>query len=144
AFMPAGQVDLYFNPDLSTLINQRIKAEVTQFDARAKNLVLSRRNILEREKEEAKAKLMEEIAEGQVRRGTVRNVMDFGAFVDLGGMDGLIHVSELSFKRGIKPGDVVKTGDVVDVKILKFDRETGKLSLSLKQTGPNPWEHAAE
>jgi small subunit ribosomal protein S1 len=144
AFMPAGQVDIYFNKDLSVFIGQKLKAEVTQFDASAKNLIVSRRNILEREKEEAKQKMMSEIAEGQVRRGTVRNIMDFGAFVDLGGMDGLIHVSEMSFKRGIKPSDIVKEGDVVEVKILKFDRESGKLSLSLKQTGPNPWEHAAE
>src|SRR5215217_8154340 len=83
AFMPAGQVDLYFNPDLSVFIGQKFKAEVTQFDPRAKNLILSRRNILEREKEEAKTKLMEELAEGQVRRGTVRSVMDYGASVDL-------------------------------------------------------------
>lgn len=144
AFMPAGQVDLYFNKDLSVFLNQKLKCEVTQFDAHAKNLIVSRRNVLEREKEDARAKMVEEIAEGQVRKGTVRNVMDFGAFVDLGGMDGLIHVSELSFKRGIKPSDVVKPGDVVDVKVLKFDRETGKLSLSLKQLGPDPWEHAAE
>lgn len=144
AFMPAGQVDLYFNKDLSVFLGQKFTCEVTQFDAHAKNLIVSRRNVMEREKEEAKTKMLEEIAEGQVRKGTVRNVMDFGAFVDLGGMDGLIHVSELSFKRGIKPSDVVKPGDVVDVKILKFDRNTGKLSLSLKQLGPDPWEHAAE
>jgi small subunit ribosomal protein S1 len=144
AFMPAGQVDIYFQKDISTFIGQKMKVEVTQFDANAKNLIVSRRNILEREKEEAKQKMMEEIAEGQVRRGTVRKIMDFGAFVDLGGMDGLVHVSEMSFKRGIKPSDLVKEGDIVEVKILKFDRETGKLSLSLKQTGPNPWEHAAE
>src|SRR4051812_43976719 len=89
AFMPAGQVDLYFNPDLSVFIGQKLKAEVTQFEAGSKNLILSRRNILEREKEEAKEKMIAEIAEGQVRRGTVRSIMDYGAFVDLGGMDGL-------------------------------------------------------
>jgi small subunit ribosomal protein S1 len=140
AFMPAGQVDLYFNPDLSVYIGQKLKAEVTQFDAHAKNLILSRRNILEREKEEAKTKLMEELAEGQVRRGTVRSVMDYGAFVDLGGMDGLLHVSEISHRRGHKPSEFVKVGDVIDVKVLKIDRETGKLSLSLKQArGVDPW-----
>ncbi|HEX3357216.1 MAG TPA: S1 RNA-binding domain-containing protein, partial [Tepidisphaeraceae bacterium] len=144
AFMPSGQVDIFFQPDLTTLLNQKIKAEVTQFDPHAKNLIISRRNILEREKEEQKGKLMAEIAEGQVRRGTIRSVMDYGAFVDLGGMDGLLHVSEMTFRRGVKPGEIVKVGDVVDVKIVKFDRETGKLSLSLKQAGPNPWEHAAE
>jgi len=140
AFMPAGQVDLYFNPDISVFLNQKMTAEVTQFDAHAKNLVLSRRNILEREKEEQKVKLLEELAEGQIRRGTVRNVTDFGAFVDLGGMDGLLHVSEMSFKRGVKPSDLVKIGDVLDVKVMKLDRETGRMSLSLKQArGIDPW-----
>ena len=144
AFMPAGQVDLYFNPDLSVFIGQKLKAEVTQFDPRAKNLILSRRNILEREKEEAKGKLMEELAEDQIRRGTVRSVMDYGAFVDLGGVDGLLHVSEMSFRRGHKPSEFVKVGDVIDVKVLKIDRETGKLSLSLKQArGVDPWLDAA-
>jgi small subunit ribosomal protein S1 len=143
AFMPAGQVDLYFNKDLSVFIGQKFMAEVTQFDAAAKNLIVSRRNILEREKEEAKQKMLAEIAEGQVRRGTVRSVMEYGAFVDLGGMDGLLHVSEMTFKRGVKPSDLVKVGDVVDVKILKFDREAGKLSLSLKQTMSDPWENVA-
>jgi small subunit ribosomal protein S1 len=91
-----------------------------------------------------RGKMLAEIAEGQVRRGTVRKVLDFGAFVDLGGMDGLLHVSEMTFKRGVKPSDIVKEGDLVEVKILKFDRETGKMSLSLKQTGPNPWETAGD
>src|SRR4051812_23140546 len=140
AFMPAGQVDLYFNPDLSVFVGQKLKAEVTQFDARAKNLIISRRNILEREKEEAKTKLMEELAEGQIRRGTVRSVMDYGAFVDLGGVDGLLHVSEISHRRGHKPSEFVKVGDSIDVKILRIDKETGKLSLSLKQArGVDPW-----
>src|SRR2546421_2676131 len=139
AFMPAGQVDLYFNPDLSVYIGQRLKAEVTQFEAHARNLILSRRNILEREKEEAKTKLMEELAEGQVRRGTVRSVMDYGAFVDLGGVDGLLHVSEISHRRGIKPSEFLKVGDMGDVKIIRIDKETGKLSLSLKQTMADPW-----
>src|SRR5438034_2795199 len=144
AFMPAGQVDIYFNPDLSVFLNQRVKAEVTQFDPRGRNIILSRRNILEQEKEGAKTKLMEELAEGQVRRGTVRGVMDYGAFVDLGGVDGLLHVSEISVRRGHKPSEFVKVGDVIDVKILRIDRETGKLSLSLKQArGVDPWLDAA-
>jgi small subunit ribosomal protein S1 len=140
AFMPAGQVDMYFNPDLSVFVGQKLKAEVTQSDARSKNLILSRRNILEREKEEQKEKLMAELAEGQIRRGTVRSVMDYGAFLDLGGVDGLLHVSEMSFRRGHKASEFVKIGDVIDVKILRIDAETGKLSLSLKQArGVDPW-----
>src|SRR4051794_36278023 len=139
AFMPAGQVDLYFNPDLNIFMNQKMQAEVTQFDSGAKNLIVSRRNILEREKEDQKQKLMQELAEGQVRRGTVRSVMDYGAFVDLGGVDGLLHVSEITHRRGIKPGDFVKVGDLVDVKVIRIDKETGKLSLSLKQMMADPW-----
>src|SRR3954454_14743457 len=139
AFMPSGQVDIYFQPDLNSFLNQKVKAEVTQFDPHAKNIIISRRNILEREKEEQKAKLMEEIAEGQVRRGTIRSVMDYGAFVDLGGLDGLLHVSEITHRRGIKPSEFVKVGDIVDVKIIRIDKETGKLSLSLKQMMADPW-----
>jgi small subunit ribosomal protein S1 len=143
AFMPSGQVDIVFHKDLSIFIGQKIVAEVTQFDREKKNLVISRRNILEREKEAAKAKLLEELAEGQIRRGTVRSVMDFGAFVDLGGIDGLVHVSELSHKRVRTAKDALKEGDVVDVKIVKIDRETGKLGLSLKQTLADPWVDVA-
>lgn len=143
AFMPAGQVDLYFQKDLESLIGQKFPVEVTQFERDAKNLIVSRRNILEREKEENKKKMLEEVAEGQVRRGTVRSVMDYGAFVDLGGLDGLLHVSEMSFRRGNKASELVKVGDVVDVKIIKLDKETGKMSLSLKQArGIDPWADA--
>jgi small subunit ribosomal protein S1 len=145
AFMPAGQVDVYHVPDLTQFVGQKVTAEVTQFEAAGRNLVLSRRNVLEREREEQKKKLMEELAEGQVRRGTVRSVMDFGAFVDLGGVDGLLHVSELTFKRGRhNAGEFVKVGDVLDVKVTRIDRETGKLSLSLRQArGIDPWSDAA-
>ena len=139
AFMPAGQIDLYFHKDISTFLGQRMQCEVTKFERGAKNLVLSRRNILEREKEESKKKLLAELEVGQMRQGTVRSVMDFGAFVDLGGADGLIHVSEMSHRRGVKPSDFVKEGDVVDVKIIKMDPATGKISLSLKQAMPDPW-----
>jgi small subunit ribosomal protein S1 len=139
AFMPSGQVDLYFQKDISTLIGQRVTAEVMQFDRHAKNLIVSRRSLLERQKEEARQKLMEELGEGQTRRGIVRSVTDFGAFVDLGGVDGLLHVSEMSHRRVRHPSELIKVGDLVDVKIIKIDKETGKLSLSLKQAMPDPW-----
>jgi small subunit ribosomal protein S1 len=144
AFMPAGQVDMYHVPDLSQFIGQKFFAEVTQFEPHQKNLILSRRNVMEREREEQKKKLMLELAEGQIRRGTVRSVMDFGAFVDLGGVDGLLHVSEMTFKRGRQnAAEFVKVGDVLDVKVLRIDKETGKLSLSLKQAlGTDPWAEA--
>jgi small subunit ribosomal protein S1 len=139
AFMPAGQVDLFFHKDISIFLGQRLQAEVTKFERNAKNLVLSRRNILEREKEEKKKETLKDLAVGQMRKGTVRSVMDFGAFVDLGGVDGLIHVSEMSHRRGVKPSDFVKPGDVVDVKVMKMDPASGKISLSLKQAMPDPW-----
>jgi small subunit ribosomal protein S1 len=143
AFMPSGQVDIYHVPDLEQFINQKIIAEVTDVQREGRNIVLSRRNVLEQQREEQKKKLMAELAEGQIRRGTVRNVMDFGAFVDLGGVDGLLHVSEMSFRRVRNPSEIVKIGDVLDVKILKIDKETGKLSLSLKQArGVDPWNDA--
>jgi len=144
-FMPAGQVDLYHVPDLEQFKNQKIQVEITQADRAAKNLVVSRRNILEREKAVAREKLMAELTEGQIRRGTVRSVMDFGAFVDLGGVDGLLHSSEMTFKRGrVNAADFVKVGDVLDVKVTRIDKETGKLSLSLKQArGTDPWADAA-
>ena len=145
AFMPAGQVEIFHVPDLTDFVGQKLQAEVTKFEPREKNMVLSRRNVLERAREEAKTKLMAELEEGQIRRGTVRNVMDFGAFVDLGGVDGLLHVSEMTFRRGRQnAGEFVKVGDVLDVKVTRIDKETGKLSLSLKQAlGTDPWADAA-
>jgi small subunit ribosomal protein S1 len=139
AFMPSGQVDIYFCKDLSVYLNQKITAEVTQCDPHAKNLIISRRNVLEREKEQQKATLLAEIGEGQIRMGTVRTVMDYGAFVDLGGLDGLVHISEMTHRRGHKPSEFVKEGDIVQVKIIRIDKDTGKLSLSLKQTLADPW-----
>lgn len=144
AFMPAGQVDIFHVHDISQFLNQRLTAEVTQFDRSAKNLIISRRNVLEQQREEAKKKLMEELAEGQMRHGTVRSIMEYGAFVDLGGVDGLIHVSEIAFRRVRHASEVVKEGDVVEVKVLKINKETGKISLSLKQAMPDPWANAGE
>lgn len=144
AFMPAGQVDLFFQKDISTFLGQRLKAEVTQFDREKKNLIISRRNILEREREAARAKKLEELAVGHLCRGTVRSVMEFGAFVDLGsGVDGLVHVSELAHRRVKSPKDVLKEGDVVECKVVKLDKETGKIGLSLKQAMADPWQDAA-
>ncbi len=145
AFMPAGQVEIFHVPDLTDFVGQKLQAEVTKFEPREKNMVLSRRNVLGRAREEAKVKLLTELEEGQIRRGTVRSVMDFGAFVDLGGVDGLLHVSEMTFRRGRQNAtEFVKVGDVLDVKVTRIDKDTGKLSLSLKQAlGTDPWADAA-
>ncbi len=139
AFMPAGQVDIHHVKDISIHIGERMTAEVTRVERNNRSLVLSRRNILEREREAAKEKLLADLAEGQIRRGVVRTVMDFGAFVDLGGVDGLLHVSEMSHRRVKHPREVVNENDIVEVKIVKIDKESGKLSLSLKAAMADPW-----
>jgi len=142
AFMPSGQVDLQFHKDISVFIGQKLKVAVQKVDRKAKNLIVSRRQVLEQERKELQKTLFEELAEGQTRRGTVRSVMDYGAFVDIGGADGLIHISELSHRRGVKATEIVNVGDLVDVKVTKFDRESGKISLSLKQLMADPWQGA--
>lgn len=139
AFMPAGQVDIQFHKDISVFIGQKVKVAVQKVDRKARNLIVSRRQIIEQERKEQQAELFKELEVGQTRRGTVRSVMDYGAFVDIGGADGLVHVSELTHRRGVKATDVVNVGDLVDVKITKFDRESGKISLSLKQLMADPW-----
>lgn len=140
AFMPSGQIDLEFHKDISVFLTQKVTVEVTQLDKESKKLVVSRRRILEKQRAENRGKMLEEIAEGQTRTGTVRSVADFGAFVDLGGLDGLIHISEMTYNRQLKPADIVKVGDQVEVKVIKFDKETGKVGLSLKQSMSDPWK----
>ena len=142
AFMPASQIDVYFVQDISTFLGQRILAEVTQFERGSRNIILSRRNVLEREREQKKKEFFETITEGATLHGTVRNVKDFGAFVDIGGVDGLIPVSEISFKRIGKAGDALNVGDVVDVKVIRLEKDTGKITLSLRQAMPDPWREA--
>ncbi len=144
AFMPAGQIDIEFHKDISVFLSQKVIVEVTQCEKESKRLVVSRRRIIEKQREELKQQLSKELAEGQMRSGTVRSVMDFGAFVDLGGMDGLIHISEMTYNRQLKPKDIVNVGDKVEVKVLKFDPATGKVALSLKQSMKDPWVDAEQ
>lgn len=143
AFMPAGQVDIYHTPDVSVYLNQRMTVEVTQCNRETHNIIVSRRNVLEQEREVQKKKFFEDTTEGTMLRGTVRNVVDFGAFVDIGGVDGLIPIGEMSFKRIGKASDVLKVGDIVDVKVIKISKDTGRITLSLKQAMPDPWLDAA-
>src|SRR5262249_22670021 len=105
-----------------------------------RNLVVSRRDLLEKEREEARAKLWQELAEGQIRDGTVRSVRDFGAFVDLGGVDGLLHISEMSWSRVQDASQVVQPGQAVKVVVLKIDRDNHKVSLGLRKLTPSPWD----
>jgi ribosomal protein S1 len=139
-FLPISQIELGRVEDTKPYLNQRLRVIVTEADPRQRNLVVSRRELLERERAEQREKTWASLEEGQVRKGIVRSVRDFGAFVDLGGVDGLVHVSDLSWSRGQKPQDLVKLGDEVEVKVLRIDRETQKVGLGLKQLAPSPWD----
>jgi small subunit ribosomal protein S1 len=143
-FMPISQIDLYRVENAEQYVNQRLRCEVTEVDPAERNLVVSRRNLLEREREESREKLWQALAEGQVRDGVVRSVRDFGAFVDLGGVDGLLHVSEMSWQRVQDPTTIVQPGQAVKVVVLRIDREKHKVSLGLKQLTASPWDAIEE
>ncbi len=143
-FLPISQIDLSRVDDAASYVNQKFKAIVTEANQREKNLVVSRRELLEQERAEQREKTWAALEEGQIRDGVVRSIKDFGAFVDIGGVDGLLPVGEMSWSRVSKVDEMVKTGDQVKVKVLKIDRVARKLTLGLKQLTPSPWEAAAE
>jgi small subunit ribosomal protein S1 len=143
-FMPISQIDLYRVENAEQYVNQRLLCRVVEVNPEERNLVVSRRDLLEKEREDQREKFWQEVAEGQVRTGIVRSVKDFGAFVDLGGADGLLHVGEMSWSRVGNAADVVQLGQSVKVIVLKVDRERRKLSLGMKQLAPSPWDHVAE
>lgn len=143
AFLPASQVDLGYVPDLSGYVGQRVRVRILELDRGGRKLVVSRRKVLEEERERQRADVLAGLEEGQVRTGRVKSLTDFGAFVDLGGIDGLVHVSELSWQRVGHPSQVVSPGDEVTVKVLRVDREQGRVSLSIKQAQPDPWQDVA-
>lgn len=142
-FIPAGQISMYRVEDLAQFVGQKMNCLVTEVNPERRNLVLSRRAVLEREKAEAKELLLSQLAEGQIREGTVRALMDFGAFVDLGGVDGLLHVSQLSWKRVKHPSEVLAVGQPIRVMIKKIDPQTRKISLAFRDLSENPWTTAA-
>ncbi len=143
-FMPISQIDLYRVEEIEQFVNQRLLCMVTEVDVVERNLVVSRRALLEKQREEMREKLWVELAEGQVRQGIVRSIKDFGAFVDLGGVDGLLHVSEMSWQRVQDVTSIVQLGQTVKVVILKIDPEHRKVSLGLKQLTASPWDTIAE
>jgi small subunit ribosomal protein S1 len=138
-FIPAGQISLYRVEDFSQFVGQKLNCVVNEANPRRKNLILSRRAVLEREKAAAKEKLLASLAPGQVYEGVVRKVMDFGAFVDIGGVDGLVHVSRMSWQRVRDPREILKEGERVRVQVEKIDPETHKIGLSMREFAPNPW-----
>jgi ribosomal protein S1 len=139
-FMPISQIDLARVEDAASFVNQKFKAIVTEANEREKNLVISRRELLEQERAELRERTWATLEEGQIRDGVVRSIKDFGAFVDIGGVDGLLPIGEMSWSRVSKADELVKTGDQVKVKVLKIDRTARKLTLGLKQLTPSPWE----
>ena len=140
AFLPASQVFLRGFGNLDSLVGQTMSVAIIKVHRGRKNLVVSRRDALLKEKEILRQKLLENLEVGQTRQGTVKNVTDFGAFINLGGVDGLLHITDMSWGRVGHPSEVVSIGQKLDVMVLGFDRETMKISLGLKQLQPNPWD----
>lgn len=139
AFLPSSQVDIRPSSDADSYIGLTGKFKVIKLNQRRDNIVLSRRAILEDERAAIRDVTLDKLEEGQIVEGVVKNVTDYGAFVDLGGVDGLLHVSDLTWGRVGKPADVLKPGQPITAKILKFDKAKGKISLGVKQTQPDPW-----
>jgi small subunit ribosomal protein S1 len=144
AFLPGSQVDLAPMRHTDHLIGQRFTFKVLKFNRKRRNVVLSRRVLLEKEKNEAKAMLLSSLEEGKIIEGVVKNITDYGIFVDLGGLDGLLHITDLSYGRVRHPADLFKVGDNITVKVLSFDPEKERISLGLKQLMPDPWSVVEE
>jgi small subunit ribosomal protein S1 len=144
AFLPGSQYDLRPAQNLDGLIGQGVQVRITKLNRRRGNVVVSRRALLEEEQHAKRAELMSKLTEGQMVHGTVKNVTDYGAFVDLGGLDGLLHLTDLSWGRVRHPNDVVKPEQELDLMVLKFDKDKQRVSLGLKQTMKDPWIDAAE
>src|SRR6267142_956468 len=139
AFLPGSQVDLRPVKNLASMLGQMIRAKVIKLNRRRGNVVLSRRAVLEEEREEKRKHTLSVLSEGMVLTGAVKNITDYGAFIDLGGSDGLLHVTDMSWGRVGHPSEIFQIGDQVEVVVLHFDRETGRVSLGYKQKSSDPW-----
>ena len=144
AFMPGSQVDLRSVHNLDTFIGQDIPVKIVKLNRRRGNVVVSRKLAIEEEMVARKSHVLELLSEGAVVPGVVKNLTEYGAFVDLGGVDGLLHVSDMSYGRVSHPSEVLSVGDQITVKVLKFDREKERISLGLKQLAPDPWENISQ
>src|SRR5215469_11565948 len=144
AFMPGSQIDVRPLHNLDSFLGQDIPVKIVKLNRRRGNVVVSRKMAVEEELVERKAAALQVLGEGAVVSGVVKNLTDYGAFIDLGGIDGLLHVSDMSYGRVNHPSEVVNAGDEITVKVLKFDREKERISLGLKQLVPDPWETIEE
>jgi small subunit ribosomal protein S1 len=143
AFLPGSLVDVRPVRDPSYLEGKSLEFKVIKLDQKRNNVVVSRRAVVEQEYSAERTELLEKLQEGAVIKGTVKNLTDYGAFVDLGGIDGLLHITDMAWKRVKHPSEVVTVGDEIDVRILKFDRERQRVSLGIKQLGNDPWQNIA-
>ncbi len=143
-FLPASQVDIRRPNDIGDYIGRVVQCEVLKIDEARRNIVVSRRSLIEKQREEDREHLMGELEIGQIRKGVVKNIADFGAFVDLGGIDGLLHITDMSWERIGHPTEMVAIDQEIEVKILQIDREKQKIALGLKQKQNNPWTNIAE
>jgi small subunit ribosomal protein S1 len=144
AFMPASRSGARDQAELERLVGQEIECRITKLDTAEEDVVVDRRVVLEEQERAAKREAFGKLQEGAVVTGTVRTLTEFGAFVDLGGIDGLLHVTDMAYARNVKPSDVVKQGDQIEVKILKINPDTRKIALGLKQLAPDPWSLVAD
>ena len=144
AFLPGSQVDIRPINDLDKLVGIPQPLQILKIDRKRGNIVVSRRAVLEESRAEARSELVSNLKEGQVLQGVVKNITDYGAFIDLGGVDGLLHVTDVSWKRINNPGEALKLGQTIDVKVIRFNEETQRISLGMKQLHQDPWENANE
>lgn len=143
-FVPASLVEDYYVEDFSDYKGKALTFKIVELDQEKNRLILSHRAVVEEEKGKRKDELLQSLQNGQVLEGTVQRITDFGAFVDIGGIDGLVHISQLSYEHVEKPSDVVEEGQKVQVKVLNVDRDNERISLSIKETLPGPWDRIAE
>jgi small subunit ribosomal protein S1 len=144
AFLPGSQIDLRPTRYLDKYIGKRMEFKVIKFNKKRGNIVLSRRAILQEERNKMRGEILEQMQEGMIVKGVVKNITDYGAFIDLGGIDGLLHITDMSWGRVKHPSNLLNIGDEIEVKILKFDKDKERVSLGLKQVQPNPWEEAQD
>ncbi len=144
AFLPGSQIALRQVQNVDALLGQTVAVKIIKLNKRRRNIVVSRRSVLEEERDRMKATILKDLAKDQIREGVVKNITDFGAFVDLGGIDGLLHITDMSWGRVQHPSELVKIGDKVRVKVLNFDPEKERISLGLKQLDAYPWEGVEE
>ena len=144
AFIPASLLSLRYVEKIDEFVGQEMDLKIIEIDKAKKRVVASRKAVLQVEEEAKKAAAWEKLQEGEVVKGVVRRLTSFGAFVDIGGVDGLVHVTDLSWHRVGHPSEVVSVGQEIDVKIIKLDQERGRISLSYKATQPKPWDVAGE